>query len=102
MNFCVKSFIDYMCKNNYYIIMIVEDLINYYNFDVVQDIVYKDVRNIELSNSKYGIMIIQSKIISSNPHIQYNKITYKKYSSDFLNFTTNNNWTYYGKCYTKK
>jgi hypothetical protein len=102
MSFSIKSFIDYMIENNYYIIMIVDDLMHYYDFNITSDNVFKDIRTIELTHDDYEVIIIQSKIISTHPHVQHNKITYKKFSSNFFSIVTSFEWDYCGKCYKKK
>lgn len=90
---CIKNIIKY----EYYVTILIEDIIMYYNYNIYEDYVQNDIRTIVLKNHKKDKIIINSIIISfsgsGEKFKQQNKI----------HFIENNNkkyeWNYIGKCY---
>ena len=84
-----------MIIKKYYIILIIEDLILYFNFIIIADNLKNDIRFIELINEKKDKIMIFSKIISlfNEKYTQYNIINYVNY------FNNKFNWYYIGNCY---
>lgn len=93
----IIKYIEEMIPNEYYIIIIIEDLMRYFNFQTIEDKIFSDVRTVTLKNNNSVTIMINSKIISylGEKYSQYNKITYKSNSINCV-------WEYIGKCYKKK
>ncbi len=90
----IKIFIEEMISKKYFIVMIIEDLIRYFNFNVISDQIKNDIRTLQMKN-KYGISItINSKIISNicEKFSQYNLINLKSNTDEL-------SWEYVGNCY---
>jgi len=99
LKYNVKKYIEEMILHNYYIILIIEDLTNYFGFKVNSDNIKHDIRTIEMKNYYDGEFVkIKSYIISyfDDTFTQHNEIYY----IDKLN----NEWdfSYIGKCHRIK
>jgi hypothetical protein len=95
----IKEYIEQMINYNYYIILIIEDLINYYGFVISSDSVSHDIRTILMKNNiRYETVTIKSIIVShlDENFTQYNEIIYKNKMNNELNYK------YFGNCHKKK
>jgi hypothetical protein len=93
----IIDYIENSIKNKYYIMILIEDIMMYYNFFIDNDNVKNDIRTIILKNNKKETITIDSIIISysgsGEQFKQQNKIIY---STQFLNTYE---WEYVGSCY---
>ena len=87
----IKKYLEEMIPNKYYISLILDDLIRYFNFIIIEDTLFNDLRTINLTNNNGCSITITSKIISyiNEKFTQYNKITYRT-SNDYID------WEYFG------
>ncbi len=93
------NIIDYIAnsiENKYHIMILIEDIMMYFNFIIFEDYIKNDIRTVILKNSNQHTITINSFIISysGEQFKQQNKIIYsggifnKKYT-----------WEYVGLCY---
>lgn len=95
----VKKYIEEMIFSNYYIILIIEDLITYFDFFIYSDHANNDIRTILMKNLNSDENIsIKSCIVSylNDNYIQYNEIDY------FDKTNTSYVYKYYGNCHRTK
>ena len=93
----IEKYIEEMIPNKYYISIIIDDLIKYFNFIIIDDILFNDLRTINLKNNNGCIITINSKIISyfGETFTQSNKIIYKKAISNYIS------WEYFANTIKK-
>ena len=60
----IKKYIEEMILHEYYISLIIDDLIRYFNFTITEDTIFNDIRTINLINNSGCSITIISKIIS--------------------------------------
>lgn len=81
----------------YYVMIVIEDLIRYFNFAIVFDKVNKDIRTIQMINIFNHDISIASATISNYDQVytQFNKIQIS------VNNNITSTYEFYGKCYKK-
>lgn len=95
----IEEYLNGIVLNNYFIIIIIEDLYRYFNFTIIDDNIFNDIRTVILTNNQQNEkIIITSKIVSYiyEKYTQSNKIIWKK-AQDNKILT----WEFYGYCYKK-
>ena len=94
----IQQYLDEIVSKEYYILIIIEDIVKYFKFQIISDIVANDIRSIKLSNYRGDTITIKSKIIShvNQPYCQFNKICLQIYGEN------DNIWEIFGKCYKSK
>lgn len=95
----VEKYLDDVISDEYYISIIVEDIIKYFKYRIISDTILNDVRTIKLSNFDDNIITIKSTIVSfiNQPFCQLNKIYLDSYNGNSRKI-----WNSYGKCYKSK
>ena len=94
----INNYLNYIISKNYYVISIIEDLILYFDFNIIIDNVKNDIRFIELVNHKKDKIIIFSEIVSfyNEIYTQYNKLCYSEYINFF--YYQEFNYKYFANC----
>lgn len=79
-NLILDKYIEDFVKNNKLTRYVIDELIEFYNFYILTDIVKNDVRTICLKNKYNNMITINSKIYSccGERYTEYNMIIYEK------------------------
>lgn len=95
LHYSIEDYLLFVQNNNYFILILLEDIIIYFNFKVISDNICNDIRYIKLTNSNHGeITIICEFILLKNINrVEKNKITFVNKSN------IKKNYEYYGFLY---
>lgn len=94
----LELYLHNMKKNEYYILNIIDDLINLYEFKIIYDYLENDVRTIKLINLFEDVILINSYVTSKygQNYTEYNKLFFK---SKFENNNIDLKIDFFGKKY---
>ena len=94
----VNNYLDEIVSNEYYILIIIEDLIRYFKFKIVYDTLLNDIRTIKMHNDINDNIVINSQIISymNEQFTQFNNVSF------IANNSCKKIWKFYGKYYQVK
>lgn len=94
----LKKYLCNISTNEYYNIIVIEDLVRYFGFSISDDNCKYDIRTIKLSNAFSDTIVISATIISfyDEPYVQSNNLMLENVNTKRIFFH------FFGKYYKRK